>query len=162
MERRSTMSKGATIGSLRNMPCIFGNGNKPLDRNFSTDSLQGSRGLDPVCDQGCGPGQVARYLHERGVQVMGIDPSAGMVGQARRLNPGMDFRRGNMLSLDIEDSAWGGIVAFYSIIHVPRTEIAVALADGTGFCVRGGVLLLAFHVGDERCISTNGGDSRWR
>jgi hypothetical protein len=41
----------------------------------------------------------------------------------------MDFRRGNMLSLDIGVSAWGGIVAFYSIIHVPRMKIPDALAE---------------------------------
>jgi len=72
-----------------------------------------------------------------------------MVEQARRLNPGIEFRQGNMLSLDIEDGAWGGIVAFYSIIHVPRTEIAVALAEMKRVLRPGGLVLLAFHVGDE-------------
>ena len=80
---------------------------------------------------------------------MGIDLSAGMVEQARRLNPGIEFRQGNMLSLDIEDAAWGGIVAFYSIIHVPRTEIPDALAEMKRVLRPGGLLLLAFHVGHE-------------
>jgi SAM-dependent methyltransferase len=80
---------------------------------------------------------------------MGLDLSAEMVAQARRLNPGMEFRQGNMLSLDIEDGAWGGIAAFYSIIHVPRPEIAVALAEMKRVLRQNGLLLLAFHVGDE-------------
>jgi SAM-dependent methyltransferase len=83
------------------------------------------------------------------VQVIGIDLSAEMVEQARRLNPGIEFRQGNMLSLDIEDGALGGIAAFYSIIHIPRTKITDALAEIKRALSQGGLLLLAFHVGDE-------------
>ena len=122
---------------------------KPLDRQLLDRFAERIQGLGPVCDLGCGPGHVARYLHERGVRVTGMDLSALMVEQARRLNPSMDFRQGNLLSLDIEDGAWGGIVAFYSIIHVPRTEIADALAEMRRVLRPGGLLLLAFHVGDE-------------
>jgi SAM-dependent methyltransferase len=121
---------------------------KPLDRERLDRFAGRIQGLGPVCDLGCGPGHVARYLDERGVPVIGMDLSPVMVEQARRLNPGLDFRQGNMLSLDIRDEAWGGIVAFYSIIHVPRTEIAVALAEMKRVLRPGGVLLLAFHVGD--------------
>ena len=122
---------------------------KPLDRQLLDRFAERVQGLGPVCDLGCGPAHVARYLHERGVRVTGMDLSALMVEQARRLNPSMDFRQGNLLSLDIEDGAWGGIVAFYSIIHVPRTEIADALAEMRRVLRPGGLLLLAFHVGDE-------------
>jgi trans-aconitate methyltransferase len=41
-----------------------------------------------VCDLGCGPGHVSRYLWERGVEVCGIDLSSELVERARRLNPG--------------------------------------------------------------------------
>lgn len=129
---------------------IFGElEHKPLDRQLLDRFAERVQGLGPVCDLGCGPGHVARYLHERGVQVTGLDLSAEMVEQARRLNPGIEFRRGDMLSLDLEDGAWGGVAAFYSIIHVPRTEIAVALAEIKRVLRLGGVLLLTFHVGDE-------------
>jgi SAM-dependent methyltransferase len=129
---------------------IFGDPeHKPLDRQLLDRFAERVQGLGPVCDLGCGPAHVARYLHERGVQVTGLDLSAEMVEQARRLDPGIEFRRGNMLSLDLEDGALGGVAAFYSIIHVPRTEIAVALAEIERVLRPGGVLLLAFHVGDE-------------
>ena len=122
---------------------------KPLDRQLLDRFAARVQGLGSVCDLGCGPGHVARYLHERGVPVIGIDLSPVMVEQARRLNPGIEFRQGNMLSLDIEDGAWGGIVAFYSIIHLSRSEIAAALAEMKRALRPGGLLLLAFHVGDE-------------
>jgi SAM-dependent methyltransferase len=129
---------------------IFGElEHKPLDRQLLDRFASRVPDLGFVCDLGCGPGHVARYLHERGVRVMGLDLSAEMVGQARRRNPGIEFRQGDMLSPDIEDGAWDGVVAFYSIIHVPRTKIAVALAEMKRGLRPGGLLLLAFHTGDE-------------
>src|SRR5688500_9188380 len=104
---------------------------------------------DIVCDVGCGPAHVARYLHERGVKVIGVDLSPAMVEQARLLNPGLDIQQGDMLCLDVPDESWAGIVAFYSLIHIPRTSVARALSE-LGRCLRpGGRLLMAFHIGDE-------------
>jgi SAM-dependent methyltransferase len=129
---------------------IFGElEHKSLDRQLLDRFAARVQGLGPVWDLGCGRGHVARYLDERGVRVIGIDLSAMMVELARRLNPSIEFRQGNMLSLDIEDGASGGIVAFYSIIHVPRAEIAIALAEMKRVLRPGSVLLLAFHIGDE-------------
>jgi ubiquinone/menaquinone biosynthesis C-methylase UbiE len=122
---------------------------KPLDRQL-LDRLAASvpeGGI--ICDVGCGPGHVARYLHERGARVIGIDLSAAMIEQARRLNPGLEFKQGNMLALDIEDETWAGIAMFYSIIHVPREEIVTALHELKRVLQPGGWLLVAFHLGTE-------------
>ena len=120
---------------------------KPLDRALLDRFAKQVRGT--VCDVGCGPGQVASYLHERGVEVLGIDASAGMVEQARRLNPGLTFRQGTMSVLEVADEMWGGIVAFYSIIHIPRQEVVAVLCEWRRVLRPGGLLLLAFHQGDE-------------
>ncbi len=123
---------------------------KPLDRQLLDRFAARVQGLGTICDLGCGPGHVASYLDERGVPVVGIDLSPAMVEQARRLNPGIEFLEGNMLSLDVEDEAWSGIVAFYSIIHFSRSEIAVALAEIKRVLRPGGLLFLAFHMGEEK------------
>src|ERR1700681_3041516 len=102
---------------------------KPLDRQLLDRFAASVRDAGPVCDMGCGPGQVAHYLHERGVQVCGVDLSPAMVEQARRLTPGVDFRQDDMLALDVPDGAWGGIAAFYSIIHIPRGDMAQTLCE---------------------------------
>jgi SAM-dependent methyltransferase len=121
--------------------------NKPLDRQLLDRFAESVQGL--ACDLGCGPGHIARYLRERGADVCGIDLSPEMIEQARRLNPGIDFKQGNMLSLDIADEALGGIAAFYSIIHVPRAEVVQALGEMKRVLRPGGLLLLSFHVGEE-------------
>ena len=81
---------------------------KPLDRQLLARFAQETRGLGPVCDLGCGPGHVTRYLRSLGAEAFGVDLSAGMVEQAGRLNPGIEFREGDMRSLDAEDGSWGG------------------------------------------------------
>ena len=122
---------------------------KPLDRKLLDRFADRVQGLGQVCDLGCGPGHVARYLHEQGVHVIGVDLSSVMIDQGRRLNPGIEFRQGNMLRLDIEDGTWSAIVAFYSIIHISRTDTVAALAEMKRVLRPGGLLLLSFHIGNE-------------
>ena len=52
---------------------------KPLDRQLLDRFAASVRDVGPACDMGCGPGHVARYLHEHGVQVCGVDLSPAMV-----------------------------------------------------------------------------------
>jgi SAM-dependent methyltransferase len=122
---------------------------KPFDR-YCLDRLArevGNRG--PICDMGCGPGQIARYLHRQGAATLGVDISTQMVVEAQRLNPQIHFHQGDMLSLPDADNSWGGIAAFYCIIHIPRERIVDALREMKRVLKPGGVLLLAFHIGDE-------------
>jgi SAM-dependent methyltransferase len=121
---------------------------KPFDREVLDRLTERLRGRGVVCDMGCGPGHIARYLADRGLTVVGVDLSPGMLEQAAALNPDIEFYRGNMLALEEPDDTWAGIVAFYSIIHIPRAEIAAALAEMRRVLKPGGLLLLAFHLGD--------------
>ena len=122
---------------------------KPLDRQLLDRLAESVGGIGPICDLGCGPGQIARYLHGRGVEVCGVDLSAGMVAQARSLNPGIPFAQGDMLALDVADESWGGVAAFYSLIHVPRTELGQAFGEMYRVLRPHGLALVAFHVGEE-------------
>jgi len=92
---------------------------------------------------------VARYLHERGLPVVGVDLSPAMVEEAQRPNPGIAFHQGSMLDLDFPDEAFGGIAAFYSIIHVPRHLLPRAFSEMHRTLLPGGLLLLGFHIGQE-------------
>ncbi|OLC98508.1 MAG: class I SAM-dependent methyltransferase [Acidobacteria bacterium] len=122
---------------------------KPLDRMLLEGFAARVNGTGRVCDLGCGPGHVARYLHDRGVDIFGVDLSPGMLEQARKLNSNIEFQQGNMLALDVEDGAWAGIIAFYSIVHIPRAEVPQAFREMQRVLKPGGFLFLAFHLGDE-------------
>jgi ubiquinone/menaquinone biosynthesis C-methylase UbiE len=98
---------------------------------------------------GCGPGHVARYLRDAGASVFGLDLSPGMLEQARKLNPDISFREGNMLALDILDGALAGIAAFYAIVNIPKLSLPVVFREIQRVLQPGGLLLLAFHTGNE-------------
>ncbi len=121
---------------------------KPFDRELLDRFAAILKDRGRVCDVGCGPGHVGRYLADRGVDVFGLDLSPGMVALARDLNPGMRFEQGDMLALHLPDGALAGIVAFYSLIHLERVAAARALAEMARVLIPGGALLLAFHGGE--------------
>ena len=125
---------------------------KPFDRKMldwlieKVDASGGGR----ICDMGCGPGQVAHYLHQRGADACGIDLSPAMAGCAARLFPEISFQQGDMLALKgVPEGAFGGIAAFYSIIHISRQDMVRALTELKRVLRPGGELLLAFHLGYE-------------
>lgn len=124
---------------------------KPFDRkmlDWLSEKVNASSGV--ICDLGCGPGQIAGYLHSRGVDVCGIDLSSEMVRQAQRLNPDIPFHQGDMLALSaVTDDFYGGIAAFYSIIHIPRPSVMDALLEIKRVLRHRGALLLTFHIGQE-------------
>lgn len=124
--------------------------NKPFDRKLLDWLAEKVVTLGTICDMGCGPGQIARYLSDHGAEACGIDLSPEMVKQAQTLNPGISFQQGDMLSLTgISDNSFGGIAAFYSIIHIPRPSLNQALAELKRVLRPGGILLLTFHIGQE-------------
>jgi len=122
---------------------------KPLDRVLLDRFAEAVKGRGEVCDMGCGPGHVARYLHERGVSVIGLDISPGMLEQARKLNPDISFREGDMLSLDIPPESFAGITAFYAIVNIPSHWHRSVFQQMARVLKPDGLLFLAFHVGDE-------------
>ncbi|MFC7403865.1 class I SAM-dependent methyltransferase [Georgenia alba] len=106
-------------------------------------------GGGPVADVGCGPGYVTRYLNDAGVDAFGIDLSPEMVTLARESYPGLRFEIGTMTDLDLEDGSVVGVLAFWSVIHVPDDAVPGVFEEFRRVLRPGGPLLVGFHVGDE-------------
>jgi SAM-dependent methyltransferase len=123
--------------------------NKPFDRQLLDRYADEVRMSGPVCDIGCGPAHIARYLFDRGVNVFGLDLSWGMLNEARRLNPNINFIQGSMLALGLGSDTVGGIAAFYSIIHVAREDVVAALSEMRRVLKKKGSVLLTFHLGED-------------
>jgi SAM-dependent methyltransferase len=122
---------------------------KPLDRHLLNRFAEDVCGRGVVADIGCGPGHVARYLHDQGVNAMGIDLSPAMIACAARLNPGLDFRVGDMRNLQLPPSSLAGVVAFYSIVHFTTDELGGVMRQVRRVLASGGLALISFHVGAE-------------
>jgi SAM-dependent methyltransferase len=122
---------------------------KPLDRELLSRFASELAGSGEVCDMGCGPGHIARYLHDAGARVFGMDLSPRMLAQARRLNPDICFREGNMMDLNLADGVLAGIAAFYAIVNISNESLPRVFREMERVLQPGGLLLLAFHAGDE-------------
>jgi SAM-dependent methyltransferase len=121
---------------------------KPFDRALLDRYAAALAGRGEVWDVGCGAaGHLTRYLADRGVAVCGADLSPASVAVARRRQPGLAFRVADMCDLPTGDGSLAGIVAFYSVIHLPRPRIPVALAEFRRALAPGGGLLVAMHGG---------------
>ncbi|MCU1391297.1 MAG: class SAM-dependent methyltransferase [Ilumatobacteraceae bacterium] len=125
--------------------------NKPLDRGLllAYAELVNEGGGGPVADIGCGPGHVTAHLAGLGLDAFGIDLSSGMLAVARANHPQLRFEQGSMLALPLADGQLAGIVALYSIIHMPADRLPTAFAEFARVLAPGGHLLLAFQAGDD-------------
>lgn len=123
---------------------------KPRDREL-LDEL-GSKGAGPILDVGCGPGQIGAHLQGGGRHVFGVDASHEMALRAsRRL---MSAVVADMLALPFADHCVSGIVAFYSVIHLPRTELGRAFDEFARVLEARGHVVVSAHEGDGKAHVT--------
>jgi SAM-dependent methyltransferase len=101
-----------------------------------------------VLELGCGPGvPVARMLSRR-CWVVGVDISWEMVRLARRNAPGAAFVQADMVPVEFLPDAFDGVVAFSSLIHVPRAHHARVLGRVRRWLRPGGVLVASLGAHD--------------
>lgn len=116
---------------------------KPRDQAMLHEFIEATN--DPIADLGCGPGQVGRFVRTQGRTVVGVDISVEMARLAsRRLDGALvsDIRQ-----LPFVGASLGGVVAFYSLIHLPREQLDGALAEIHRALRPGGRLLFSAHEG---------------
>ncbi|GAB3204661.1 class I SAM-dependent methyltransferase [Nocardia tengchongensis] len=109
-----------------------------------------------VADVGCGAGRITAHLRQLDVDAFGIDLSPRMIDVARRDHPGLRFEVGSMTNLALADASIAGLVAWYSLIHVPDDELGSVFDHFRRVLRPGGPLLLGFHVGDDSQLKTQG------
>jgi SAM-dependent methyltransferase len=122
---------------------------KPRDRELLQAFAEGTG--DPVVELGCGPGQIGAFVRERGRSLIGLDFSPEMARlAAARLDAGM---MGDLRRLPIATASVGGLLAFYSLIHVPRPEVVATFGELARVLRPGGRLLLSAHEGEGEYVA---------
>ncbi len=117
---------------------------KPADREMLETFASSTS--DPVFEIGCGPGQVGLFVRDLDHSVIGVDLSFGM---AKHAGNGLTAALvADMRQVPIKGAAAGGLLAFYSLIHVKRDEMPTVLHEFNRALRMGGHILLAAHEGE--------------
>ncbi len=76
-----------------------------------------------VLDVGCGVGTDVGYLTSKNFKVEGIDLSGKMLEIAKNKHPDAIFRNADMRNLDYQENSFDGILASFSLIHIPKSDV---------------------------------------
>jgi SAM-dependent methyltransferase len=102
-----------------------------------------------VLDLGCGPGHITGYLRSLGVDATGIDMVPEFIGHAKAAHPSGKYRLGSMENLDVANHSVAGILAWYSLIHLPPQDLDGVLTEFRRVIAPAGSLVVGFFDGDE-------------
>ncbi len=122
--------------------CVF-------DRWLIDRVAEGAEG--PIADVGCGPGVLTAHMAAWDAQVVGFDLSPGMIDEARLRFPDLAFEVGDLRRLlrPPNASAWGAIVAWYSLVYLAPSELPEVFAGLRRVLVPGGTLAIGLFAGSD-------------
>lgn len=107
-----------------------------------------------VVDVGCGIGHVTADLADRGVPILGVEPSRPMLSLARDAHPDCEFVCDDALLASLPaDLPIAAIVARFSLIHVPPQAVDDVLASWARRITPNGLLLVAAQCTDDATVT---------
>ena len=116
-----------------------------------TEQLSLESGATRVIDAGCGPGVLLDQLPGTPV---GIDVSGSQLQVARETVPEAELLQGDLTQLPVAADTAAGVIATWSLIHVPHTKAAID--EFTRVLEPGGCVLLM-----EGTLGWDGSNDDW-
>lgn len=101
-----------------------------------------------VLDLGCGSGRDASYLRDAGLNVVGVDLSEGLIGEAKKKRRDIDFRVMDMENLDFEKQSFDGVWSKLAILHVERERLPLILKSVLTLLKPHGILMIETKQGE--------------
>lgn len=107
-----------------------------------------------TADIGCGSGRDTAWLSAHGYPAVGIEPSHGLLAEARRRYPGLEFRAAALPELaGVPRGSFSNVLCETVIMHLEAERIAPSVRTLLDILEPGGVLYLSWRV-------TEGADRR--
>ncbi|MEH3089869.1 MAG: methyltransferase domain-containing protein [Microbacterium arborescens] len=102
-----------------------------------------------VVDAGCGAGRMIGAMADArpDLSATGVDLSPRMIAEARRRLPEAHLAVGDLADLPVASATADGVLAWYSIIHTPGSDLGAIAAEVARVLRPGGVVLAAFQSG---------------
>ncbi|KAE8410298.1 S-adenosyl-L-methionine-dependent methyltransferase [Aspergillus pseudocaelatus] len=114
------------------------------------DKLQPS---PSILELGCGPGvPILKMLLDHGAQVVANDISTKQLELAKARCPGAKLVAGSMTSLTFEPASFHGVISFFALFHLPRSQLKAMLTTIYDWLKPGGVFVLNLATIDEEEI----------
>jgi SAM-dependent methyltransferase len=153
----------ASIASYEASPATYAARYYSVDMGSYLDTFVDMlpRGTGPVLDAGCGPGRDCVALHRRGISVVGLDRSSGLLAyaSARTTAP---LVLADLRNVPFRESAFEGIWACASLVHLGTDGVADALTEFRRAMAPSGVLFTSVPYGiGEEWRSDDAGGRRW-
>ena len=102
----------------------------------------------PLLDAGSGPGHWTAHLAGQGIDVQGVDQVPAFIDHARSTYPDVSFTLGSIEALADPTGTYGGVLAWFSLIHHDPRTIRRPLDEFARVLRPGGHLLVGFFLGD--------------
>lgn len=122
---------------------------KPLDVKLLDLFCERINSEMPVCEIGCGPGEISTYLKYKGLNLISIDISEEMIRIAKELNPNIDYRVGDVFGLDFPENYFSGVIAPFLFVNYTPVEIRKAFIEIRRVLKSKGIFYFSFHAGTE-------------
>jgi len=107
---------------------------------------QGSK----ILDAGCGNGKpVAKFLSQRGYDVIGIDISRNLIREALKNTPEAKFKIMSLYNLKFPSKNFDAIVSFFAILHLEKSKIQKVFKNFNKSLKNNGYLLFSVNEGKE-------------
>jgi 2-polyprenyl-3-methyl-5-hydroxy-6-metoxy-1,4-benzoquinol methylase len=97
--------------------------------SLAVEPLLDAAGVGPgvrVLDVGCGLGTLSAAAAARGADVTGVDLAEGMLAEARRRHPSIEFLLGDAEALPFADGAFDVALGAFVVNHLPQPERAAS------------------------------------
>lgn len=137
----------------------------PEVESFISDELDRCGGVGRALDLGCGNGRHAQLLAENGAEVVGLDVSRGLLGEARQRAAdrafSVDLVHGDAGRLPFQNDQFSQVVYVATLHHLPTREARRASLSEIGRVLEPGGrgLVSAWSTAHDRFEATDGFDT---
>lgn len=119
--------------------------------DYFVDNLNGNK----IIDIGCGPGRDAKYFHELGFNVTGIDLSKKLLKILKNNSSGLELCLADMRNLNFKDDCFDGIWACASFLHIPKKHAKSTLQEFYRILKPNGLMFICVLEGEgENLVKT--------